>query len=80
MGKYKQQSSDFTEIKQNMFTGWLNLRLTMRKNLFHGRIVVADVFCGDGINIVDSEVVHGSPVSAARAIQRTMPAERSCNP
>jgi len=61
--------SDVTPKKELGFFGICNTRLTQRKfQSYISSIYLCDVFSGDGHNVVNGEVLAGSPIKMAQAI------------
>ena len=61
--------SNITIIKEAQIYGAIKTRLLQRKNAYWIRKThIFDIFSGDGMNIVDGEVVWGSPIETLYAI------------
>lgn len=68
--------SDVTPHKELGFFGICNTRLTQRKfQDYIDSVYLCDVFSGDGHNVVNGEVLAGSPVKMAQAIDASGIAE-----
>lgn len=62
--------SDVTPKKELDFFGICNTRLTQRKfQKYIGSIYLCDVFSGGGHNVINGEVITGSPIKMAQAIE-----------
>lgn len=62
--------SDVTKKKELDFYGICSTRLMQRKfQPYIKQIYLCDVFCGDGQNVINGEILSGSPVKMAQAIE-----------
>ena len=62
--------SEVTQKKELDFYGICNTRLMQRKfQPYISRIYMFDVFCGDGHNVVNGDIMTGSPGTIANAIE-----------
>jgi len=62
--------SDVTKKKEMDFFGICNTRLAQRKfQSYIKQVYLCDVFCGDGQNVINGEILSGSPVKMAQAIE-----------
>ena len=67
-----QGSSFVTPIKEIQINGVIKVRLNQRK--FHdwiSKIIVADIFSGDGTNVISGTEIAGSPIEIIKAIKET---------
>ena len=61
-----QGCSKMTLQKEEDLKGFTSMSLL--KNYKHdGEYLIADIFCGDGNNIIDDQIIDGSPKTLSRA-------------
>jgi hypothetical protein len=68
----EQGCSSVTIIKEIQIAGVIKMRLNQRKNQKYIKIIgIFDIFCGDGVNIVENKTILGSPIEIVNSIKTT---------
>lgn len=77
-----QGASKMTKAKEDGIKGITHMRINQFKDIWfrrkHRRVIVADIFCGSGRNVVEDEQVDGSPIQILQAYSEVKNKEKLC--
>ena len=69
-----QGASKFTKAKEEGIEGVAYMRINQFKSPWfkseHRKVIIADIFCGSGRNVVEDEQIDGSPIRILKAYHR----------